>query len=60
MPTEPILLKSKTAEIKCTYERPQKFLAHRSPKENYKIIDFHEAHPNTIEVKGGSFVIQTR
>ena len=52
MPTDPIILRSKTAEIKCTYERPYKFLDDAVRNSDYKLIDFHEALPDTIQVKG--------
>ena len=57
MPSQPILLRSKTAEIKCTYERPYKFLEDAQVQSGYKLIDFHDASPDTIEIKGIKCVI---
>ena len=55
MPSDPIILRSKTAEIKCTYERPYKFLEDGSRNSGYKLIDFHDASPDTIEIKGTKY-----
>ena len=52
MPTDPIILKSKTAEIKCSYERPSTFLYNAQKGRPYEVIDLADVHPNQIEVGG--------
>lgn len=52
MSSEPIILKSKSQELRCSYQRPYKFLIDGVKGEPYKLIDYHDSQASYIEVKG--------
>lgn len=52
MPSDPIILKSKSAELRCSYQRPYKFLSDGVRGQPYKLIDYHDSQASCIEVKG--------
>ena len=57
MGTDPLVLKSKTAEIKCTYERPFKFLPGLRKGEPYEVMNPLDVNPDCIQVNGKAIVI---
>lgn len=52
MSSDPIILKSKFNEIRCSYQRPYKFLSDGVKGQPYKLIDYHDSQASYIEVKG--------